>query len=322
MASQQTEYVVEGKLIHIPDKSKVYWRLNMVKIALFLSLTACTVPLNRVMAEEIDLSKVDRSIRREPVWASGEPQYSLLVVSPEKHVWFVVDGDDLYMDINGNGDLTDPGEKLPPLKQSIEERLKPKNKTLWRIPDISGIQGEPLITNIRIYDNFNRKDVPGAKYVYFDTPFKRQVFTQPTFADKPADAPILYPLGPHRLGVEVRASHPPKERAVSNVFHVTGYKYVAGLGPGTRIVLETLNLDCRIEFPMVDGRTQVEEMRLRNFITGPYQTISARLPDGVDDDGEVKITLSMQPTSREPAIKPVVVEKLVTELRAVRRENK
>ena len=75
-----------------------------------------------VVADEVNLSKVDRSIRREPVWTSGKPQYCLFVISAERRVWFVVDGADLYMDINENGDLTDPGEKLPRLELSFEER--------------------------------------------------------------------------------------------------------------------------------------------------------------------------------------------------------
>lgn len=288
-----------------------------------VAIAAIVASSGLACAEGVDLSKVDRSIRREPVWKSGEPQYCLFIVSAEKRVWFVVDGDDLYMDINGNGDLTDPGEKLPPLKMSIEERRKPGNYTLWRIPDIKGTQDEPLIANIRIYDNFNRRNVPGAKYVYFDLPNRdRGTFVRPTFADKPADAPILYPTGPHRLGMEVRPSRPPTERAVSNVFHVTGYKYVDGVGSGTRFVLKTLNLDCHIEFPLADGKTKVKQMRLWDFITGPYQTVTATLPDEVVEDGMVKITLSMHPAARGPAVTPVVVEKRVAELRAVRRGNK
>ena len=268
------------------------------------------------LAEGVDLSRVDRSIRREPVWTSGNPQYCLFVVSAERRVWFVVDADDLYMDINANGDLTDPGEKLPRLKMSIEERAKPGSDTLWRIPDIEGSQGEPLITNIRIYNDFNRRSVPGAKYVQFDLLNRHLgVFVRPTFADNPADAPILYPTGPHRLGVSVRPSHKSAERTASNVFHVTGYKYVDGLGPGTRFVLETLNLDCRIEFPLVDGKIEVKQMRLQDFITGPYQTVAAILPEGVADHGTVKITLSMQPAARGPTVEPVVVEKTVAELR-------
>jgi hypothetical protein len=61
-----------------------------------------------------DLGKVDRSLKREPAY-KGQPKYCLLVFGPEAkaRVWLVLDGDTLYVDKNGNGDLTEPGERLP-----------------------------------------------------------------------------------------------------------------------------------------------------------------------------------------------------------------
>jgi hypothetical protein len=68
-----------------------------------------------------DLSKVDRAIRKEPAY-QGKPRYCLLVFGPEaKHrVWLVLDGDTVYVDRNGDGDLTGEGErvKLPAMKGS------------------------------------------------------------------------------------------------------------------------------------------------------------------------------------------------------------
>ena len=56
-----------------------------------------------------DLAKIDRTIKAEPKY-SGQPRYCLLVIgSDAKHrVWIVQDGDTLYVDRNGNGDLTEP----------------------------------------------------------------------------------------------------------------------------------------------------------------------------------------------------------------------
>lgn len=284
---------------------------------------AIVVTSGLAFAGEVDLSKVDRSIRREPVWTSGKPRYCLFVVSAEKRVWFVVDGDDLYMDINGNGDLTDPGEKLPRSEPSDEQRREALNSSRWRIPDINGTDGEPLITNITITPDTNsRAAADGGKFVHFNIPVYGRVQTRPTFADIPADAPILHPTGPHRLSLSVRRSYLPANRDVSNTFHVDGHKCVEGLGPGTRFALETVNLNCRIEFPLTDGRTEVKEMLLRSYITGPYQTATATLPAEVAEDGMVKLTLSMPPDAGVPSVAPVVVEKPVAELRAVRRKNK
>jgi len=46
-----------------------------------------------------------------------EPRYALLVFGPqrEQRVWIVLDGATLYVDRNGNGDLTEPDERLEPI---------------------------------------------------------------------------------------------------------------------------------------------------------------------------------------------------------------
>ena len=60
-----------------------------------------------------DLAKIDRTIAREPKYA-GKPQRCLVVFGPDltDRVWLVHDGDVLYADKNGNGDLTDPGKRI------------------------------------------------------------------------------------------------------------------------------------------------------------------------------------------------------------------
>jgi hypothetical protein len=52
---------------------------------------------------------------KEPRYRN-EPRYALLVFGPrrEQRVWMVLDGRTLYVDRNGNGDLTEPGERLEP----------------------------------------------------------------------------------------------------------------------------------------------------------------------------------------------------------------
>ncbi len=59
------------------------------------------------------LQKIERKIRKEPKY-EGEPRYLLLVFGPEAKfaVWLVLDGTTLYLDRNGNGDLTEEGKKF------------------------------------------------------------------------------------------------------------------------------------------------------------------------------------------------------------------
>lgn len=70
---------------------------------------------------ELDYAKVERSISREPKY-NAEPRYALFILDPRARfrVWAVLDKsradlpyyDVLYFDKNGNGDLTEPGERF------------------------------------------------------------------------------------------------------------------------------------------------------------------------------------------------------------------
>src|SRR5205823_3606456 len=64
-------------------------------------------------APAAELTRVDRRIVKEPAY-QAKPRYCLLVFGPEAktRVWLVLDGPTLYVDRNGNGDLTDAGEKV------------------------------------------------------------------------------------------------------------------------------------------------------------------------------------------------------------------
>jgi hypothetical protein len=82
----------------------------MRSASLILALTPILVP----RAGAADLTRVERHIAREPAYRTGAPKYCLLVFGPEAktRVWLVLDGDTLYVDRNGNGDLTEAGEKV------------------------------------------------------------------------------------------------------------------------------------------------------------------------------------------------------------------
>ncbi len=57
-------------------------------------------------------------IVKEPAYQTKAPKYGLLRFGPkgEDRVWLVLDGDTLYVDRNGNGDLTEPAKKIAPVK--------------------------------------------------------------------------------------------------------------------------------------------------------------------------------------------------------------
>jgi hypothetical protein len=70
---------------------------------------------------EVEYAKVERSISKEPRYVA-EPRYALFILDPQAkfRVWAVLDKskaelpyyDVLYFDKNGNGDLTEPGERF------------------------------------------------------------------------------------------------------------------------------------------------------------------------------------------------------------------
>ncbi len=62
------------------------------------------------------LLTIDRTLEKEPRY-NGTPLYLLLAFGPDSadRVWAVLDGVVLYLDENGNGDLTEDGERYFPL---------------------------------------------------------------------------------------------------------------------------------------------------------------------------------------------------------------
>src|SRR4051812_27201321 len=78
-----------------------------------------------VAAPAADLARIDRTIKKEPVYLSKSPKYGLLVFGPkaETRIWIVLDlaaepsdpdgsKSFLYVDRNGDGDLTGADEKI------------------------------------------------------------------------------------------------------------------------------------------------------------------------------------------------------------------
>jgi hypothetical protein len=76
-----------------------------------LALTACLFLTHLAWA---DAPASSRGPAKEPGYRSATPRYGLLLFGPEgKHrVWLVQDGDTLYVDRRGDGDLTLPGNKV------------------------------------------------------------------------------------------------------------------------------------------------------------------------------------------------------------------
>ncbi len=99
-----------------------------------IHLVASALILTSTLSPAADLTAIDRTIAREPAYTGKSPRYALLVLGPgaRDRVWLVKDGDVLYVDRNGNGDLTEPGEKITPRKGGSGE-----NGYTFEIPDLT-----------------------------------------------------------------------------------------------------------------------------------------------------------------------------------------
>jgi hypothetical protein len=102
----------------------------------FTAIGMCAL-LAATNARAADLEKIDRHIAREPRYESRSPRYCLLVFGPEAQarVWLVRDGDWLYVDHNGNGDLTEAGKRFS-VKPSHGTVLFPYQISEWPLVEI------------------------------------------------------------------------------------------------------------------------------------------------------------------------------------------
>src|SRR3954454_22194099 len=86
----------------------------------WLVLAATGLALLSGPASAAPPGKIDRTIGKEPAYKSP-PQYCLLLFGVESplRVWLVLDGDTLYVDRNGSGDLTEKGKALVSKPQGV-----------------------------------------------------------------------------------------------------------------------------------------------------------------------------------------------------------
>src|SRR5262245_10769956 len=109
----------------------------IMRAAFLLSLGIALMGLPSAWAG--DLSKIERKISKEPRYKTKSPNYALLVFGPEAklRVWIVTDGETVYLDRNGDGNLTDPKERFANLSECRNiELADPDGKTHYVITSI------------------------------------------------------------------------------------------------------------------------------------------------------------------------------------------
>jgi hypothetical protein len=144
-------------------------------------------------ARAVDLSQIDRVIAREPAYRNKTPLYSLLVFGPtaQTRVWLILDGTDLYVDTDGNGDLTAAGKCFP--RDGAD--FKP-----FEIKDRDGKE-RYMITSIGV---FRTEKEPAVLMANVEIAGKYKQYSDSAPAARLRDAPISHFHGPLQLGLRAR----------------------------------------------------------------------------------------------------------------------
>jgi WD40 repeat protein len=192
---------------------------------------------------------VRQTLVKEPAYHS-KPKYCLLAFGsgPKKYVWLVLAGDVLYVDRNGNGDLTDEGEPLavPAFNAQgtrqidvgdIEEGGRTHtNLGVWQARDErrpGGLRTEVAVkTDLTLAGQATGKGRNWVVQRTFDDgrgPF--------VFADRPQDAPVVHFNGPLKMALL------PGQRLVTGESNeLRACILTEGIGPGSSAVLQLLYL--------------------------------------------------------------------------------
>jgi hypothetical protein len=206
-------------------------------IALAIGCLALFAPNGSLAA---DLTKIDRDIRKAPAFKSKEPKYCLLVFgsAADHRVWLILDGDTLYVDRNGNGDLTEAGESTGPESTDTDPCSFKPVKIL--APD--GKTEEEL--TFALYGWFDyREGKAGRINPSVGVSWKGRYFgswgdeTGPcVWGRKPQEAPILHVDGELQMGFETAAEGALKRKA-PGVFELNVGVGTKGLGKGAFVHL-------------------------------------------------------------------------------------
>ncbi len=222
----------------------------------------------------MDLAKIERRILKEPTYRS-KPKYCLLVLGPEAktRVWLVQDGDTLYVDRNGNGDLTEANEKVTAEKSEDAE----EGVYTFQAGDLR--DGERLHKELNLYvmkiDYMAEREIavknllkknPKARgyFLFLDVEMPRRKGATAggrvqqrsysvdstgvlQFAERPQDAPILHFGGPWQVAL-FGTQFLTIDRETDVILGVGS----PGVGPGTFTWIGYENVIPTDKFPTLD----------------------------------------------------------------------
>jgi hypothetical protein len=208
-------FLHRGKPVYIT------WCTMFARMVVFTLIAAsCGLP-----AMAADLARIPRVIHKEPAYQST-PKYCLLVFGKDAdtHIWMVLDGNTLYVDRNGNSDLTDPGEKLVNNNGSYFtiDHLSERDGTIHKNLVLAAFQKGTF--NLQMGVDGQREQFVGIGNM-----------ARPSWGDKPGNAPIIHFNGPmtiERYGPNYTVPRGAGE-SISRRFKLRLLVGTPGLGLGT-----------------------------------------------------------------------------------------
>ncbi len=181
------------------------------------------------LAQGAELAKVDRKIAKEPAYQTKSPKYCLLVfgLDAKDRAWLVQDGDTLYVDRNGNGDLTEAGKSCKIKTQDESNRSFDAGEIKINGLTHTGLNVMQMKATTQLVGNDEEmervKKSGSEQWVWWvrisaergaddkrDLPKKIGYVINGDgagmllFADTPREAPIIHLNGPFALGLQDR----------------------------------------------------------------------------------------------------------------------
>ena len=293
----------------------------------------------------LDLTTINRTIAKLPELRSKSPGYCLLVFGPDtiKRVWLVHDDDVLYVDRNGNGDLTEPDERI---RADAKDRKSTRQGFWFHVGDIPDEPRSHKDLQVSWSSMDHLRELPqvaeyldhhpnaqccrvavdiaieGCQGMGLDGRVQQLASDLDErgvleFASRPEDAPIIHFGGPWEIALTQQ-----EKWRVAGTHEVDLIVGTPGFGPGTtasvayeRIFPPGLVPNLRVQFPpTAEGQAPIEksyELKLRCCTFNFYGDI--RVPDDVGQ-GTATVDISLDslpaayvsPTSHHVKILPAI----------------
>jgi hypothetical protein len=222
-------------------------------------LTAVLASVTTVGAA--DLSSIKRVLKKGPHYRSNTPRYCLLVfgLEAETRVWLVLDGDRLYIDRNGNGDLTEEGECMDKKPTLYDGKLSVD----FAIGDVTAADGKTVYRG-RALQEIMEDGAPMA-FIFARSSSGKRLYTgrdasgRLRFAATPQQAPIVHIGGPLSMGLATQHRSVPIQFRCGEETELFASVGTPGVGAGSFLGLRHFEVPeekqpvAAIEFPNRSG---------------------------------------------------------------------